>query len=224
MSADAGDANNGAVTGPGTNSPGTGGTATGDEGGAELLDGMLGNSDDQQGGDLAEQLRHWKEVARKNEQRAKQNAGAVSKLAKIEQANMSELEKAQAAQKEAELARDDALSSHARVLAAAANNLPVELIEHLGSGTEEEIGERAELFASIIESTAQAIAEQLIADQITSGQLIAGNAVNGNGRNGPSSPQGGGTRPVESLRAGSAPAGTAPNTNEQWFRNLLANS
>jgi hypothetical protein len=97
-------------------------------------------------------------------------------------------------------------------MAAAANDLPPELIDHLGTGTEDEINERAELFAQVIEATAQAIAEQLIAD--------GGYVRNGNGQQ-PTPPQQPGARPVESLRAGSAPAGQAPATNEQWFRNLL---
>jgi len=169
--------------------------------------------------DLASQLAHWKDMARKNEARARQNASAATKLQEIERQNMSELEKAQAAQRDAEKARDEALASHARVMAAAAHNLPVELIEHLGTGTEEEINERAELFANVIEEMAQAIAEQLLTDRVASGELIVGQA---SGRNGSApQPQSPGARPVESMRPGGAPAGATPNSNEQWFRQLL---
>jgi hypothetical protein len=211
MSADAADAV--------TAAPDAGG---GDGDAAQLLDGMTeganaegdagtGDSPD----DTAQQLAHWKDMARKHEKRAKENSAAAMRLQKIEDANKTDLQRALDAQANAERERDDALQSHARVMAAAANNLPVELIEHLGTGTEEEITERAELFAGIIEATAQAIAEQLIADQIASGKLIDGASRNGGLQSGP------GARPVESLRAGSAPAGATPNTTEQWFRQLL---
>jgi hypothetical protein len=167
--------------------------------------------------DLAAQVEHWKQMSRKHEQRAKANSSAASRLQQIEDANKTELQKAQDAQATAERERDEARSSHARVMAAASNNLPPELIDHLGTGTEEEINERAELFSRIIDETAQAIAEQLVAD--------AGIDLNG------STPQPQqqqqpqpGARPVESMRPGSAPSGGTPMNNEQWFRNLLHNT
>lgn len=206
MSADAADAGtaNGAVTDTGTG-------AEGGEG-EELQEGQ-GTGEESQP-DPAAELAHWKELARKHEKRAKDNAAAAARLKTIDQANMSELEKAQAAQREAERERDEARDMHARMMAAATHDLPVDLIDYLGTGTEEEINDRAELMASVIEETAQAIAEQLIKDQIAAGKLIENNA----GRNGGQLP---GARPVESLRAGSAPAGQAPATQEQWFRQLL---
>jgi hypothetical protein len=199
MSADAADAGtaNGAV-------PGTGdGTEVEPQEGAEV-EGAEETQPDQ-----AEELRRWKELARKHEKRAKENAAAAARLKTIDQSNMTEVEKAQAAQREAERERDEARDMHARMMAAAANDLPVDLIDFLGTGTDEEINERAELLASVIEETAQAIAEQLMKD--------AGVQPNGNG----TAPQQPGARPVESLRAGSAPAGQQPNTQEQWFRQLL---
>src|SRR5215831_1548347 len=144
--------------------------------------------------DLAAQLAHWKDLARKNERRAKENAAAAAKLKQLEQANMSELEKAQAAQRDAERERDEAKSVHARMIAAASHDLPVELIDLLGTGTDEEINERAELLASCIEETAAAIAEDMLKEKIASGELIV--ASNGNGRNG--QPQVVPGRPVES--------------------------
>jgi hypothetical protein len=211
MSADAADAGtaNGAV-------PGTGEGDTGLPEGQGQLEGE-GQAQGQEGEtpDSAAELAHWKEMARKHEKRAKENAAAAARMKTLDQANMTEIEKAQAAQREAERERDEARDMHARMMAAAANDLPVDLIDFLGTGTEEEINERAEMISSVIEETAQAIAEQLIKDQIASGKLIDGTSRNGG-------PQPGlGARPVESLRAGSAPAGTAPATQEQWFRQLL---
>jgi acyl-CoA reductase-like NAD-dependent aldehyde dehydrogenase len=209
MSADAADAGtaNGAV-------PGTGEGDT--EGQGQLEGGEQTQGQEGETPDPAAELAHWKEMARKHEKRAKENAAAAARLKTIDQANMTEVEKAVAAQREAERERDEARDMHARMMAAAAQDLPVELIDFLGTGTEEEIGERAELLASCIEETAQAIAEQLLNDKIASGELVV---ANGNGRNG--QPQVVPGRPVESLRAGSAPAGTAPATQEQWFRQLL---
>jgi hypothetical protein len=183
-----------------------------------MMEGDQGGEGDN---DLAEQLLHWKTQARKSEQRAKANADAAKRLQDIENANKTELQKALDAQVAAERERDEAMANHTRMMAAAANNLPVELIEHLGTGTEDEINERAELFASVIEGTAQAIAEQMLKD---AGIDIAALQQGANGGTPQLQPQQqGGSRPVESLRAGSAPSGTMPNTQEQWFRQLLGN-
>jgi hypothetical protein len=212
MSTDAADAGtaNGAV-------PGTGEGDTGLPEGQEQLEGEGQEQGQGEGGtpDPAAELAHWKEMARKHEKRAKENAAAAARMKTLDQANMTEIEKAQAAQREAERERDEARDMHARMMAAAANDLPVELIDFLGSGTDEEINERAEMISSVIEETAQAIAEQLIKDQIASGKLTESASRNGGQTPGP------GARPVESLRAGSAPAGTAPATQEEWFRQLL---
>jgi len=233
MSADAGDA---AGTGTGPAAPGTG-QAGADDDGAGLLEGMMAKDGQQQEpgqggegegeGDLAAQLAHWKDLARKHEKRAKENSAAAARLKQIDQANMTEAEKTQAELAEARRERDEAKATHARVMAAAANNLPMELIDHLGTGTDEEINERAELFSNVMEAMAIEIAEQMITDQIASGELMRVSADNGNGRNGngqgPQQPAPRG-RPVESLRAGSAPAGSTPTTNEDWFRQLLNGS
>jgi hypothetical protein len=200
MSADAADAGmaNGAV-------PGTGEGAE-----VESQEGAQGTEAEETQPDQADELRKWKDMARKHEKRARENAAAAARLKTIEDANMSDVEKARAALAEAEHERDEARNMHARMMAAATHDLPVDLIDFLGSGTEEEINERAELLASVIEETAQAIADQLMAD------LNAGR--NGNGNQGQ---QTSAARPVESMRAGSAPAGTAPASQEQWFRQLL---
>lgn len=170
---------------------------------AGLLGGMLGNDPEA----LAAELSKWKSAARKWEDRAKTNSQAAARLKEFEDANKTELQKAQDALAEAEAARDNALNTHARVMAAAANNLPVELIDYLGSGTDEEINERAEAIAKAIEERASAIAEQLVANAAA-------------GRNGQTL----GARPIESLRPGSAPAsGGMPQTPDDWFRNLVQN-
>lgn len=159
----------------------------------------------------AEELAKWKSEARKWEGRARENSKAATKLKEIEQQSMSELEKAQAAQRDAEERAVQAVAMHSRVMAAAAHDLPMELIDDLGSGTEEEISERAERFAQVIEEAVTARTQELAAkiEELTAG------------RNGQ---QISGARPVESMRPGSAPAaaGTASSPDE-WFRQLLDN-
>ena len=177
------------------------GTDAEDADAAGLLGGMLGNDPEA----LEAELTKWKELSRKHEARAAKNAEAARRLQEIEDANKTELQKAVEAQQSAERERDEAITTHSRVMAAAANDLPVELIDHLGSGTAEEINEIAELFKHVIETRAGQLAQQLLAG----------------GRNG--LPAGTGARPVESMRMGSAPSnGGTPGTAEDWFRQLLA--
>lgn len=155
--------------------------------------------------DVAAELERWKREARKWEGRAKTNSDAAKELETIKTANMSELEKAQRMAADAEERAKNATAMHNRVMAAAAADLPMELIDYLGSGTEDEIAETAQVFSSVIEAEVQ----RRVAE-ITAGMA---------GRNGlPLS----GARPVESMRPGSAPttAGTA-NSPDEWFRQLL---
>jgi hypothetical protein len=70
--------------------------------------------------DLAAELAKWKSMARKNEALAKQNATAAAKLAKIEEASKSELERAQAAAAEADQRAKAAEERIARALTKAA--------------------------------------------------------------------------------------------------------
>jgi hypothetical protein len=155
--------------------------------------------------ELSKQLDHWKQMARKNETRARENAAAAQRLQEIEDANKTELQKAVEAQQRAEAERDDALVNHSRIMAAAANNLPVELIDHLGGGTADEINDRARIFSDAIEKRAQ--------------EIVTENYQQAAGRNGMPMM---GARPVESLRPGSAPAGGTPNNPEDWFRALVS--
>lgn len=175
------------------------GTDAEDAEAGELLDGM-------QETDLASELERWKAESRKWEGRSKRNSDAAARLKEIEQANMTELQKAQAMAADAEERAATAMAMHNRVMAAAAHSLPVDIIEDLGTGTEEEINERAERFARVINDGIQAGIQE----------FIAGNP----GRNG----QGvSGARPVESMRPGSAPSSSdTPTTPDGWFRALLS--
>lgn len=192
----------GTDTGPVTGAAGAPGADTDDQEAAGLLGDMLSKDPEQ----LSAELSKWKEMARKHEKTARANSAAAKRLQEIEDANKTELQRALDAQRAAEEERDTAIMTHNRVMAAAANNLPVELIDDLGSGTEEEINARAERIAQAIDTRARALAEQM-AQGNGSGML-------------PRS----GARPVESMRPGSAPAtGDTPTTLDGWFRNLVSN-
>jgi Domain of unknown function (DUF4355) len=164
--------------------------------------GAAGGSDTEP--DLAAEAAKWRELARKHERRAKENSDAAKELAEIKQAGMSEQEKLNAQLAVVTRERDEARADHARIMAAAAADLPVELIDDLGSGTDEEISERAGRFARVIEAEVQKRVEALTGQVSRNGNQAA--------------------RPVESMRAGSAPAsGDTPSTPDQWFRQLLQN-
>lgn len=191
----------GAVTEPGQgpeSQPGTGEAE--DQEASNLLHGMA----EQDPAELARQVEHWKTMSRKHEGRARENSAAAAKLQEIEDQNKTELQRATEARETAERERDEARADHSRVMAAAAHNLPVELIDYLGTGTDEEINGRAETFAGVIDAAAQELANEILSQS-------------GGSRNGSL-----GARPVESMRAGSAPAtGGMPRSNDEWFRNLI---
>jgi hypothetical protein len=153
--------------------------------------------------DLAAQLADWKSKARQWENRSKANSAAAKELSEMKKAGMSESDRLKAELAEVQQERDEARTTHNRVMAAAANDLPVELIDYIPSGTEDEMNGHAETIARVIQETATQLASQMVAGQQSRNGIAA-------------------ARPVESMRAGSAPAGEqTPQTPDQWFRNLL---
>lgn len=186
---------------------------------AQVEDGSPGDGTDPEGmepqagtaegdTDTATELAHWKDMARKNERRARENTAAARELATLKQQGMTDLEKAQTERDEAKRERDEARADHSRVMAAATHDLPVELIDYLGSGTDDEIGERAEVIGGAIETRAQELFEDWKAQY---------EQQQGGGRNGFQ-----GARPVESMRAGSAPSGgSEPRNTNDWFRSMV---
>lgn len=202
------------------------GQPTGDQQVDPAAQGDAGTAEGQgegQGTDWQAEAEKWKNLARKHERLAGQNADAARELKKIQDANKSDLERAQEAQAEAERQRDEALGTHARIMAAATHDVPVELIDLLGTGTAEEIDERAELLSSAIQAEATRIAQQMMA--------AAGFTPNGDGTNGNGSATAAGAaaraghRPVESMSGGTQPArGTQPVTANDWLREQFAQS
>jgi hypothetical protein len=170
----------------------------------ELLDGMQEGADEDDSPEkLREQVAHWKRMSRQHERTATKNSAAAAKLAEIENANKSDLEKANEALAAAQQERDSLVTERQRMLAAAAHDLPPDLIEYLGDGTAEEISERAEQLAGIINTTAKKLAAEM-APQPTNGARPTG-----------------GRRPVDALRPGAAPADNRVLTPDQAFRQLL---
>lgn len=113
----------------------------------------------------------------------------AAKYREIEDSQKTEVQKALEAQTAAEQKLADLTAQNARLMAAAAHNIPADLIDFLGSGSPEEIGQRAELLAAKLAATQQSA--------VTPG---AG-------------------RPVEALRAGAAPASTTDDSDPNaWLR------
>jgi hypothetical protein len=165
---------------------------------------------------LTQQVEHWKAMARKNETRARENARKAAEFDKIEDANKTEIQRATEAQQRAEAERDAAVAQHNRVIAAATHELPVELIDHLGSGTDEEIMERAKMFSEVITKRATELADDIAEEKIRVAQASGGR----NGAQGLSFARN--ARPVESMRAGAAPAGAGKQvSNDDIFRGML---
>lgn len=167
-----------------------------------LLDGMQEGADDDDES-LQEKLAHWKRMARQHERTAAKNSAAAAKLAEIENAGKSDLQKANEALAAAQQERDALVTERARMLAATTHDLPPELIEYLGDGTAEEINDRAEQLSEIINTTAKKLAAEM-APQSNNGSTKSSG------------------RPVGSLRAGAAPASSGVMTPDAMFRQLIS--
>lgn len=85
---------------------------------------------------LAQQVEHWKSMARKQEARAKENAAAAARLTEIEDAQKSEAEKLQARLDAAEKRAADAEQARLRAEIAQSKGVPADL---LAGATEEEL-------------------------------------------------------------------------------------
>lgn len=147
----------------------------------------------------------WRDLSRGNERKAKENAEAARKLADIEEANKTEAQKLNDRLAAAEQRAATAESLHHRTLAAARYQVPPSLIDRITGSTEDECDASAEALAAAINEAASAIA----------------GAAKANG----AATQRQQTRPVESLRPGAVPAGTATETDPNaQLRGLLAGS
>lgn len=159
----------------------------------------------------------WKALARKHEQRAKENATAQTELQALKDKDKSELQKATERAQKAEAERLTERSERFRLLAAASNGLSPDMVGYLGTGEQDEIDARAKELRGAIDNAVQA---QLVVELEKYGIKL-----NANGQ--PQTAQAAasmalGRRPVESLRPGSVPAGNGqPLTNNDMFRGML---
>jgi hypothetical protein len=166
----------------------------------------------------------WKSLARKHERTAGQNADAAKRLKTIEDQNKTDLQRAQEAQQEAERQRDEALETHARIMAAATHDVPVDLIDLLGTGTAEEIDERAQLVSGVIQAEATRLANQMFQAAGIDPASLANGGANGSPTASGAAARAG-HRPVESMGGGTQPArGTQPMTSDDWLREQFASS
>lgn len=118
-----------------------------------------------------------------------------ARLAQYEDAQKTELQKAQEAAKRYETELTTTRVANARLMAAVAHDLPPDLIELLGDGTEEEIDARAKLLAAKLAAAAPAPGAE-------------------------SKPSPAITRPVESLTPGGKPASAEPEDPNAWLRRM----
>lgn len=156
--------------------------------------------------ELKKELSRWKGLAQRHEKTARANADAAKSWREQQDANKTELQRAQEAVAAAEERANAVTAENARMLAAAANNLSPDLIEFLGDGTAEEIGERGETLNRLIEEEVDKRVE-----------TRSKQPTPGNGR-----PTVRNQASVGTMRSGSAPA-TGGNLlgPEQLFRQLV---
>lgn len=93
------------------------------------------------------EVEKWKALARKNETQAKANAAAAKRLKEIEDAAKSDEERRAEERTVLEQERDDAIAEAAKLRAAVTYGLEEADLDLLGTGTAQEITERAERLA-----------------------------------------------------------------------------
>ena len=119
-----------------------------------------------------------------------------AELAQYRDAEKTELQKAQEAAQRYESELTTTRVANARLMAAVAHDLPPDLIDLLGDGTDEEIDARARLLAEKLAATAAPAAAEPTKATATP------------------------TRPVEALTPGGRPATQEPEDPNDWLRRL----
>lgn len=96
----------------------------------------------------------WKDLARKHEQRAKENAEAAKRLKTIEDRDMSELDKAKRDLAEATERASKAERDRLVAKVALAKGLPAELADRLVGSDEDELAADADRLLTLVKGTA----------------------------------------------------------------------
>lgn len=152
------------------------------------------NADEDKLGDNGKRALTSERKARREAEKALNELRA--ELAQYRDAEKTELQKAQEAAKRYEQELTTTRVANARLMAAVAHDLPPDLIDLLGDGTDEEIDARAKLLAEKLAATAPAPAAE------------------------PAKPTATPTRPVEALTPGGKPASAEPEDPNAWLRRM----
>lgn len=130
----------------------------------------------------------WKALARQHENKhlgalgfkskdeIEQLRTSAQKYQEVEDAQKSEIQKATERAQTFEQKLADMQATNARLLAAASHNIPPELIDLLGSGTDEEINARAEVLAERLKPATPAPTPQRPVESLTPGASPASSA------------------------------------------------
>jgi hypothetical protein len=155
--------------------------------------------------ELKKEADKWRKLAQRHEKAARTNAADARQWREQQDANKSELQKAQEALAAAEQERNALATQQNRMLAASDHDLSPDLIEFLGDGTAEEIGDRAATLSRLIE------------EEVVRRVDMRSKQATGNGRPTPRS-----QAPVGTMRSGSSPS-TGANLMgpDQLFRQLI---
>lgn len=162
--------------------------------------------------DWQKEAEKWKALSKKNELRARENSAAAAKLAQLEDANKTELQRAIEKAEKAERERAEERAERHRLLAAASYGLGPDFVDFLGTGEEDDIYARAEVLNKHIE------------DEVTRRvQALTGGMPNGAPTAAAAASLALGRRPAESLRPGSIPQSQQRNTNDpnEIFRQII---
>lgn len=136
------------------------------------------------GKDWEAEAAKWKALARQHENKHLTALGftskdeidtlrqAADKYREFEEAQKTEIQKATERAQTVEQKLAEMQATNARLMAAATHNIPPELIDLLGSGTDEEIGQRAEMLAERLKAT-PAPASQRPVESLTAGAAPA---------------------------------------------------
>lgn len=131
----------------------------------------------------------WKAMARQHENKhlgalgfkskdeIEQLRTSAQKYQEVEDAQKTEIQKATERAQNFEQKLADMQATNARLLAAASHNIPPELIDLLGSGTDEEINARAEVLAERLKPATPAPAPQRPVESLTPGAAPASSAA-----------------------------------------------
>lgn len=158
------------------------------------------NTDDDKLGDNGKRALTSERRARREAE--KQLNEIRTELAQYRDAEKTELQRAQEAAKRFESELSTTRVANARLMAAAVHNLPPDLIDLLGDGTEDEIDARAKLLA----------------------EKLAAAAPPPPAEESRPAPSAASTRPVESLTPGGKPASAEPEDPNSWLRRLAGRS